>query len=77
MRGVARLLTRLATDDIHADALRMDAAAMLPGAAHCMRDTHMYGQRQSAEQVVDRLERPARDGIATFVVGALLRWELG
>jgi len=77
MRGVARLLTWLTTDDIHADTLRMDAAAMLPGAAHCMRDAHMYVQRRSAEQVVDRLERPARDGIATFVAGALLRRELG
>jgi hypothetical protein len=57
-RGVARSLTRLTTDDIHADTLRRDAAGMLLGRAHCMRDAHMYVQRQSAEQVVDRLERP-------------------
>jgi hypothetical protein len=73
MCGVARLLTRLTTDDIHADTLHIDVAGMLPGPARCMRDAHKYVRRQSAEQVIDRLERPARDGIASIVARALRR----
>ena len=44
-RGVARLLTRLTADDIHADTLRRDAAAMLLGRAHCLRDADKYVRR--------------------------------